>query len=686
MNKKILILGILSLCVCLIFNYTYGFSTLSSIYGFKINYHATEFEFFDSYEAESGTCTGTVVVNSTRSNASNDEYVSVYNKGTGNSWSISIDVPYTEKYSIIFNIASDFGYKLNNILIDGKKVGSIDCVGNGVFEQQGVYNVTITAGIRVISLGIDWGQIDIDKFDLISGGELQSESTDYYRELEAEYGSRTNVSNASTRVGASNNSYVTNFLQNPLDNWTINLEIPYSQKYNFIIRTAGSNGEKINYLVINGTRVGTIITQGTELWEEYTIYNVSLTAGLITIRFEEDEGYIDLDKVIIMNSDGTQLDADYYSNITTTLSNENANEKTVNIYNYLNSIYGEYTLAGQYSSEERNLEIEMVYETTGKYSAIRGFDMIFYVNSEGTTSNATDLATEWSNRGGLVTYSWHWKNGVDEEFYTANTDYRIETSELDLSCLSQQDVYSLYENSEISYNTYLLIKDIDTVSQQLSILQDNGVSVLWRPLHEASSCGFWWGASGSSDYIWLWQLMYNRMTSYHNLNNLIWVYNGQSVSWYPGDNYVDLVGQDVYTTALNYTISSYSFKNSYETTSTKAVALTECSVLPLLSTLSSENVNWLYFCTWSREYVLDTSIIDFNWNEKSIANYIDTSKLVGLSYQSYHDAYWSWFKSWCSANGYSVDEIFNYEWTTKEMWQCVYNNESVITLDELPSF
>lgn len=40
-------------------------------------------------------------------------------------------------------------------------------------------------------------------------------------------------------------------------------------------------------------------------------------------------------------------------------------------------------------------------------------------------------------------------------------------------------------------NYTLLIKDIDTIAVQLKKLQDNGVPVLWRPLHEAEGKWFW---------------------------------------------------------------------------------------------------------------------------------------------------------------------------------------------------
>jgi hypothetical protein len=46
----------------------------------------------------------------------------------------------------------------------------------------------------------------------------------------------------------------------------------------------------------------------------------------------------------------------------------------------------------------------------------------------------------------------------------------------------------------------------------------------------------------------LYRLVFDRLTNYHQLNNLIWVYGPPEVStlnftaWYPGDDVIDIVG------------------------------------------------------------------------------------------------------------------------------------------------
>ena len=42
------------------------------------------------------------------------------------------------------------------------------------------------------------------------------------------------------------------------------------------------------------------------------------------------------------------------------------------------------------------------------------------------------------------------------------------------------------------------------------------------------------------------------LTDVYHCNNLIWVCNCQDPDWYPGDDYVDIVGVDVYTLPRQY--------------------------------------------------------------------------------------------------------------------------------------
>lgn len=151
-----------------------------------------------------------------------------------------------------------------------------------------------------------------------------------------------------------------------------------------------------------------------------------------------------------------------------------------------------------------------------------------------------------------------------------------------------------------SYN--LLIRDIDAISAQLKRLETAGVPVLWRPLHEAGGTWFWWGAKGSAATKQLWTLMYDRMTNHHKLNNLIWVWNWEDPSWYPGNSAVDIVSTDIYATAGTHDPQTAAF-NRLKTLSgdTKLIAMAENGPIPVWFS----SAPWSFWMTWNGAFITD---------------------------------------------------------------------------------
>ena len=89
-----------------------------------------------------------------------------------------------------------------------------------------------------------------------------------------------------------------------------------------------------------------------------------------------------------------------------------------------------------------------------------------------------------------------------------------------------------------------------------SLTDDNGnpIPVVFRPWHEHTGNWFWWGAKHCTpdSYKQLWQLTRN-VFDQHGINNVVWCYSPdrcetaeQYFERYPGDDYVDILGADVY--------------------------------------------------------------------------------------------------------------------------------------------
>lgn len=251
---------------------------------------------------------------------------------------------------------------------------------------------------------------------------------------------------------------------------------------------------------------------------------------------------------------------------------------------YLASIYGTRIIAGQYTGVME--ELEYLHTFTGKLPALCGFDFL--------NDGETDRALEWAGYGGLVTFSWHWRAPLGgNDFYTWGTTF---------------DITRAVMPGSVEYD--LILRDIDAVAAKLKLLQDAKVPVLWRPLHEAEGGWFWWGAKGPQPCKQLYQIMFDRLTNYHGLTNLLWVWTsfttGQSINWYPGDNNVDILGLDNYPPPGDYS----PFAGDFSTLSQMALgqhmaAVSENGPIPDPDRLVSQKAGWLYFNTWSGRFLLD---------------------------------------------------------------------------------
>jgi mannan endo-1,4-beta-mannosidase len=220
--------------------------------------------------------------------------------------------------------------------------------------------------------------------------------------------------------------------------------------------------------------------------------------------------------------------------------NPNADAGATALYNLLRANYGKKILSGQQEVQWA----DWIQQQVGKTPAILGLDLMDYspsrVEFQGHYSQAVEQAIAFNNKGGIVTFCWHWNAPVGlyntaerpwySGFYTDATDFNIATA--------------LADTTNANYT--LLIRDIDAIAVELKRLEDAGVPVLFRPLHEAEGKWFWWGAQGPAYAKQLWDIVYERLTNHHGINNLIWVWNSVAEDWYPGDATVDVLSADVY--------------------------------------------------------------------------------------------------------------------------------------------
>lgn len=183
----------------------------------------------------------------------------------------------------------------------------------------------------------------------------------------------------------------------------------------------------------------------------------------------------------------------------------------------------------------------------------------------GPNSDANVYAKQYWAAGGLVSISMHMNNPFN------NYDNRSETctgypnctghpgSVTDNYCVSDSSIAAMLTpggtyncgggtlNVNAHWNT-----ELDQIANSLLDLQASGVTVIWRPMAEQNASWFWYGNVSGAVYQKLWKYMFNYFTDIKRVHNLLWDFSvnsgyGNPENTYPGDGYVDVVGEDLYS-------------------------------------------------------------------------------------------------------------------------------------------
>ena len=416
------------------------------------------------------------------------------------------------------------------------------------------------------------------------------------------------------------------------DSLIVKVNIEETGFYDINVSSKSMDGnKKENYVYVDEDKLGTVAVEGKKFTDSI-LQRVYMEAGEHEVRIEAYWGWIAVDKLEVKKSD--ELD-DSRFDIEPVLVNQNATDSAKRLMTYLCDVYGTDILSGQYCDTGMyGNENAVIWKTTGgKYPAILGLDMIEYTPSRvanGSSSKAVEHAIQCWEEGGIVTFCWHWnapEKYITGQWYSA---FYKEHTNIDLAKIMNGQDQAGYD---------LLMKDIDAIAKELLKLQEADVPILWRPLHEASGGWFWWGNAGAEAYKELYVLLYDKLTNEYGINNLIWVWNGQNKEWYPGDEYVDIIGEDIYPGEKVYTPQTSKYLEVLDyTDAKKMIILSEngCMFDPDLAI--RDGAMWGSFGTWGGDFISRSST------------------LMALSEQ----------------------------YTEEYMLKKVYEHEHVITRDELP--
>jgi hypothetical protein len=281
----------------------------------------------------------------------------------------------------------------------------------------------------------------------------------------------------------------------------------------------------------------------------------------------------------------------------------NSSREAQSLLTFFADIYGKKIISGQQDGWRRgsnNLSAELNYitNTTGKLPALLAMDIGGVTDKSarrGVNRQLAQHAIDWfTNRNGIVEFCCHWRAPLNEPaFYTKDTTF---------------DIARAVTEGTPEYEA--TIRDLDAMAAELEILRDAHVPVLWRPLHEANGRWFWWGAGGPEPFKKLWRMEFENFTVKHHLNNLIWIFSPGAetdlAAWYPGDAFVDIIGQDHYPMDGNHGAVKDVFDELTKMArGKKLIALGENGPIPDIKQVVQEKAGWLFFTTWNGSILFD---------------------------------------------------------------------------------
>ncbi len=271
------------------------------------------------------------------------------------------------------------------------------------------------------------------------------------------------------------------------------------------------------------------------------------------------------------------------------LTNPDASDRTAYLYDYICETYRNNIISGQQEStwvaNNPQHEMEYIEEVSGKLPAIRGLDYMSQ-DFEGVNQRAID----WWEKGGIVSICWHCGTDFTGEW---NHSQKTEIADWNAALTEGTPEYEA------------LIAGMDMGAEALKELDALDIPVLWRPFHEFDGSWFWWGKGGGNNFKKLWQIMYDRYTNYHELDNLIWVlgYSHKTLdAWYPGDEYVDISGADNYGAGTQ--LAKYQKVDSFIEKDIP-LAYHENGEMPMPDELIEDGADWVWFMTWHTEWLID---------------------------------------------------------------------------------
>ena len=188
-----------------------------------------------------------------------------------------------------------------------------------------------------------------------------------------------------------------------------------------------------------------------------------------------------------------------------------------------------------------------VKNLTGSHPAVVGIDTLGFLGYEGKMSDLVTVVKNLRRQGLIITLSSHMPNFTlgGEEFYDYSPNYT--DGDCGRRIMPGGDLNAKYR------------RFLDMIAEFASLCIDvegEKIPMIFRPFHECNGDWFWWGKSFMTDeeFIALFRYTVDYLLGAKGVDNLAVCYspNGfissedEYLARYPGDEYIDIMGLDLY--------------------------------------------------------------------------------------------------------------------------------------------
>ena len=295
-------------------------------------------------------------------------------------------------------------------------------------------------------------------------------------------------------------------------------------------KSSDEDGEIVSFKWYEGT---TLIGEGEKL-------EVELLMGkhIITLIVEDNFGLTNKDEVSVTIQPMAKLMP----------VDVNATQETKNLLNNLAKIadsdqfiFGqEFPMSFKLDGTRNDLSTSDSKEVSGDHPGVFGIDPHYMLYKTASDRQMHINEAKYAhNNGAVVTFDFHQESRFDHSIYMSN----ITTPE------DKTLMYDIVNNLNGSREWFY-----DEIDQVISIINnDLSFPVVWRLYHEMDGNWFWWGSAANNHskqlYIDFYKLTVDYIKNKTNLVLFAWSPNKEfDTAYYPGDNYVDIVGIDIYDT------------------------------------------------------------------------------------------------------------------------------------------